>query len=72
MLQWTDHGGGKRDEGTGMDLGIPGGCCSGQTMVEEREMKEQGWTWGFLEGVAGGGKRDEGTGMDRPWWRKER
>ena len=52
VLQWTDHGGGKRDEGTGMDLGIPGGCCSGQTMVEEREMKEQGWTWGFLEGVA--------------------
>ena len=40
-----------------MDLGIPGGCCSGQTMVEE--MKEQGWTWGFLEG-----------GVDRPW--KER
>ena len=82
MLQWTDHGGGKRDEdrdgdswrvlvtdhggkrdeGTGMDLGIPGGCCSGQTMVGEREMKEQGWTWGFLEGVVG----------DRPWWRKER
>ena len=51
VLQWTDHGGGKRDEGTGMDLGIPGGCCSGQTMVEEREMKEQGWTWGFLDGV---------------------
>ena len=45
-----------------MDLGIPGGCCSGQTMVEEREMKEQGWTWGFLEGVV----------VDRPWWRKER
>ena len=44
-----------------MDLGIPGGCCSGQTMVEERGMKEQGWTWGFLEGVVG----------DRPWWRKE-
>ena len=44
-----------------MDLGIPGGCCSGQTMVGEREMKEQGWTWGFLEVVAG----------DRPWWRKE-
>ena len=62
MLQWTDHGGGKRDEGTGMDLGIPGGCCSGQTMVEEGEMKEQGWTWGFLEGVV----------VDRPWWRKER
>ena len=57
----TDHGGGKRDEGTGMDLGIPGGCCSGQTMVEERGMKEQGWTWGFLEGVV----------VDRPWWRKE-
>ena len=35
-----------------MDLGIPGGCCSGQTMVDEREMKEQGWTWGFLDGVA--------------------
>ena len=62
MLQWTDHGGGKRDEGTGMYLGIPGGCCSGQTMVGEREMKEQGWTWGFLEGVA----------VDRPWWGKER
>ena len=50
-----------------MGLGIPGGCCSGQTMVEEREMKEQGWTWGFLEGVVvtdhGGGKRYEGTGM---------
>ena len=61
VLQWTDHGGGKRDEGTGMYLGIPGGCCSGQTMVEEREMKEQGWTWGFLEGVA----------VDRPWWGKE-
>ena len=30
MLQRTDHGGGKRDEGTGMDLGVPGGCCSGQ------------------------------------------
>ena len=52
----------KRYERTGMDLGIPGGCCSGQTMVGEREMKEQGWTWGFLEGVA----------VDRPWWRKER
>ena len=68
MLQETDHGGGKRDEGTGMDLRIPGGCCRRQTMVEEREMKEQGCTWGFLEGVAGdrpcGGKRDEGTGMD--------
>ena len=66
MLQWTDHGGGKRDEGTGMDLRIPGGCCSGQTMVEEREMKEQGWTWGFLEGVA-----VEGVAGDRPWWRDE-
>ena len=44
-----------------MDLGIPGGCCSGQTMVGEREMKEQGWTWGFLEGVV----------VDRPWWGKE-
>ena len=62
MLQWTDHGGGKGDEGTGMDLEIPGGCCSGQTMVGERGMKEQGWTWGFLEGVV----------VDRPWWRKER
>ena len=66
MLQWTDHGGGKRDEGTGMDLGIPGGCCSGQTMVGERGMKEQGCTWGFLEGVAVDTpwrKEDEGTGM---------
>ena len=44
-----------------MYLGIPGGCCSGQTMVEERGMKEQGCTWGFLEGVA----------VDRPWWRKD-
>ena len=61
VLQWTDHGGGKRYEGTGMDLGIPGGCCRRQTMVEERDMKEQGWTWGFLEGVA----------VDRPWWGKE-
>ena len=86
MLQWTDHGGGKRDEGTGMDLGIPGGCCSGQTMVEERDMKEQGWTWGFLEGVAVRQtmveERDmkeqgwtwgflEGVAVDRPWWGKE-
>ena len=62
VLHETDHGGGKRDEGTGMDLGIPGGCCMRQTMVEEREMKEQGWTWGFLDGVA----------VDRPWWGKER
>ena len=44
-----------------MDLGIPGGCCSGQTMVGERGKKEQGWTWGFLEGVV----------VDRPWWGKE-
>ena len=44
-----------------MDLGIPGWCCSGQIMVGEREMKDQGWTWGFLEGVA----------VDRPWWGKE-
>ena len=40
MLYETDHGGGKRDEGTGMDLGIPGGCCSGQTMVEERDLSK--------------------------------
>ena len=26
-----------------------------------KRMKEQGWTWGFLGGVA----------ADRPWWRKE-
>ena len=31
-------------------------------MVGERDMKEQGWTWGFLEGVV----------VDRPWWREER
>ena len=83
MLQWTDHGGGKRDEGTGMDLGIPGWCCSGQTMVGEREMKEQGWTWGFLEGVAVVEEREikeqgwtwgflDGVAVDRPWWGKER
>ena len=42
-----------------MDLGIPGGCCRRQTMVEERGMKEQGWTWGFLEVAA----------ADRARWR---
>ena len=77
MLQWTDHGGGKRDEGTGT------GCCSGQTMVEEREMKEQdvlGDSWRVLQWTDhGGGKRDEGgwtwgflegVAVDRPWWRR--
>ena len=87
MLQWTDHGGGKRDEGTGMYLGIPGGCCSGQTMVEEREMKEQGWTLGIPGGCCSGktmvGERGlkeqgwtwgflEGVVVERPWWGKER
>ena len=74
MLQWTDHGGGKRDEGTGMYLGIPGWCSSGQTMVGEREMKDRdglGDSWRVLQWTDhGGGKRDEGTGMDLgiPGW----
>ena len=56
-------------------------------MVGEREMKDQGWTWGFLEGVAVDRpwleEREmkdqgwtwgflEGVAVDRPWWRKER
>ena len=82
MLQWTHHGGGKRDEGTGMYLGIPGGCCSGQTMVGERGMY-LGIPGGCCSGHTMEGERGmkeqgctwgfhEGVAVDRPWWRKER